>query len=104
MRSYLSRGWSVLEGESSAKTRAHCPRFPSLLPAPAPVTRQGQPCLQAPRLPRANGGDSVSLPFPLVDTAWNPTIKALSGAAEGEAGKEGKALGVSLLEHHSGLE
>lgn len=48
MRSYLSRGWSVLEGESSVKTRAHCLPFPGPLPVPAPVTRQGQLCLQTP--------------------------------------------------------
>ena len=39
-------------------------------------------------------------PFPLVATAWNPTLKALSGCAEGQAGKEGKGLGVPAWGSH----
>lgn len=39
-------------------------------------------------------------PFPLVVTAWNPTLKALSGCAEVQAGKGTKALGVPAWGSH----
>ena len=39
-------------------------------------------------------------PFPLVVTAWNPTLNTLSGCAEVQAGKGTKALGVPAWGSH----
>lgn len=86
MRSYLSGGWSILEGESSAKTRAHCPPFPGPLPALALVIRQGQPCLQASEATVCQQG-VTQCPLPSHELALPgvPPPKLLQGPAEGKA-------------------
>lgn len=110
MKSYLSRGRSILEGEKLSKDKD--PLSP-LLQTPASSHSSYQTSPTPPAGSRGHhmptGSDSVPPPFPLIDTAWNPTIKALLGYHGGEGrkrsqGSGGPGLGISHLGHYSRLE
>lgn len=72
-------------------------------PASSRLSHQTRPALPAgPRgHPVPTGGDSVPPLFPLVPSAWNPTLKALLGCTKGQVVKEGNDLGVLAWGSHT---